>query len=64
MAFVISQAFGQLIEGYQATQRDVSASILTSPSGDASPAFLPERSDWCDLMRACPMFLQEPANGR
>ncbi|WP_028839704.1 hypothetical protein [Thermomonas fusca] len=64
MAFVISHAFGQLVEGFQATQRDVAASILTSPTGEASPALLRERSQWCDLMRACPMFLQEPANGR
>lgn len=64
MAFIIFQAYGQLLEGFQATQRDVAASILISPRGDASPALLRERSQWCELMRACPMFLQEPANGR
>lgn len=61
MPFIISQAFGQLVEGYQATQRDVAASILISPSGDASPALLRERSQCCELMRACPMFVQERA---
>lgn len=64
MAYVISHAFGQLVEGLQSTQRDLAASILTSPSGEASPALLRERSEWCDLMRACPMFLQEPTDGR
>ena len=61
MPFIISQAFGQLIEGFQATQRDVASSILTSPTGEASPALLRERSEWCELMRACPMFVQERA---
>lgn len=64
MRYEISAAYGQLIEGLQSTQRDLAASILTSPTGDAAPSLLRERQEWIGLMRACPMFVKERADAR
>lgn len=61
--YVISKTFGQLIEGYNRTNAELSALVLIpSPSAaqrERAHMLLQERSEWREVMDRCPMFLDE-----
>lgn len=64
MSFVISAEYGELLDGYNVTQDELST-LVRIPwvlwSGSAEERFsmlLQERAEWQAAMKRCPMFVQ------
>lgn len=57
MSFVISAEFGELLDGYNATNEELGIAVRNCRF-DAIPALVQERAAWVEVMHRCPMFVQ------
>lgn len=57
MSFVISAEYGELIDGYNATNEQLGIAVRNCRFAEI-PALVQERAAWREVMDRCPMFVQ------
>lgn len=66
-SFVIYAAYGQLVDGYNATNAELLLFLalpsLTQAQRERADMLLQERNEWRECMRRCPMFVAEVSHG-
>lgn len=55
--YVISPEYGELLEGYAATNEELGIAVRNCRFGQI-PALVQERAAWVEVMRRCPMFVE------
>lgn len=65
--FVINATYGQLVEGYNATNAELYALValpaLSPVQRERADMLLQERNEWRECMCRCPMFVAEVSHG-
>lgn len=58
MSYVISAEYGELLDGYNATNEELGIAVRNARFAEI-PALVRERAAWVEVMQRCPMFVQD-----